>query len=89
MNSVQTINRITPEDDDLGQATIRELIVLLALAEEEHRNTANPGRIAALIRREQAIIVALHRNGLRPGTPDNPKSLGPSITAPIEDPVVK
>ena len=89
MNSAQTMNRSTPEDDDLGQATVRELIVQLALAEDEHRNTANPRRIATLTRREQAIVAALHRNGLGPTSPDNPKPLGPSIAASVEDLVVK
>ncbi|ALE92365.1 hypothetical protein AOC05_08610 [Arthrobacter alpinus] len=89
MNSAQTINRITSEDDDLGQASVRELIVLLALAEDEHRNTANPRRIAALIRREQAIVMALHRNGLTATGPDNPQLPGQSTPPPVENLVVK
>lgn len=50
-------------DDDFGQATFRELIVQLALAEDERRKTSNPDRIAALNQREQAIAAALHNNG--------------------------
>jgi len=64
MNSAQTMNRPTPEDDDLGQATVRELIVQLALAEDEQRKSVNAGRTAALHQREQAILAALSRNGL-------------------------
>lgn len=89
MNSAQPTNRSTPEHDDLSQATVRELIVQLALAEDEHRKTANPRRIAELIRREQAIVVALHRKGLGPTGSDNPKPLGPPVTASDEDLVVK
>lgn len=89
MNSAQTMNRSTLEDDDLGQATVRELIVQLALAEDEHRNTDDPRRITTLTRREQAIVVALHRNGLGPTAPDNPKPLGPSMASPAVNLVVK
>ena len=59
------MDRSTPEDD-LGQATFRELIVQLALAEDERRKTSNPERIAALNRREQAIAAALHNHGPGP-----------------------
>ena len=89
MNSAQTQNRSTPEDEDLCHATVRELIVQLTLAEDEHRKTANPGRIAALNRREQAIIVALQRNRLTPTAPDNRQPLGPSIASSAENLVGK
>ncbi|MET4004746.1 MULTISPECIES: hypothetical protein [Arthrobacter] len=78
MNTAQTQNKTAPEDDDLGQASVRELIVQLALAEDEHRNTANPTKIAALTRREQAIIGALQRGGLGTTTLASPHKLGPS-----------
>lgn len=48
MNPTQTRNGVTPENGELGQATVRELIVQLALVEDEHRNTAVPGQLAAL-----------------------------------------
>ncbi|WP_207344806.1 hypothetical protein [Arthrobacter sp. E3] len=89
MNSAQTMNRSTPEDDDLHQATVRELIVQLALAEDEHRNTDDPKRIAALTRREQAIVAAIHRYGLGHTAPDSPQPLGPSLTASSENLAVK
>ena len=89
MNSSQTMNRSTLEDDDLGQATVRELIVQLALAEDEHRNTDDPRRIAALARREQAIITALHRYGLGPTAPDSPQPLEPSMATSAVNLVVK
>ena len=75
------MNRPSPADDDLGQATVRELIVKLALAEDEQRTTTNPGRIEDLARREQAIVAALHRNELSLNGPVNPKSPEPSIVA--------
>lgn len=62
MNPAQSMDRSAP-DDDFGQATFRELIVQLALAEDERRKTSNPDRIAALNQREQAIAAALHNNG--------------------------
>lgn len=64
MESTQTRCSATPGDDDLGQATVRELIVQLALVEDEYRKATNPGQIAALARRERTIVVALHRHGL-------------------------
>lgn len=80
------MNRHTPDDDDLGQASVRELIVQLALSEDERRNTSNPERIAALNRREQAITAALHGNDLGPTGPGNPNLVRQSIAArPIED----
>lgn len=78
MESTQTTNRSTPEDDELGQATVRELIAKLALAEEEQRTTTAHGRIVALVRREEAIVEALHRKGLGLKDPGNPKSRVPS-----------
>ncbi|WP_218713753.1 hypothetical protein [Arthrobacter sp. BF1] len=90
MESTQTMNRATSGDDDLGQATVRELIVKLALTEDELRNAANPERTAFLVRREQAIVVALHRNGLALNGRGNSKSLEPSIAAcSIEDMVAE
>ncbi|MGN5732182.1 MULTISPECIES: hypothetical protein [Arthrobacter] len=89
MNSAQTQNQSTPEDDDLGQASVRELIVQLALAEDEHRNTANPRKIAALTRREQAIIGALQRNGLGITTLVSPHKLGLSTDFSAENLVGK
>ncbi len=83
------MNSSTPGVNNLGQATVRELIVQLALAEDEHRNTTNPRRIADLTRREQAIVVALQRNGLGPTGPDNPRPPGPSIAASVEELVVR
>lgn len=78
MESTQTTNRSTPEDDDLGQATVREVIAKLALAEDEQRTTTAHGRIAALVRREEGIVEALHRKGLEFKDPGNPKSPVPS-----------
>lgn len=75
------MNRPIPEDDDLGQATVRELIVKLALTEDEQRSTTKPGRLAALARREQAIVAALHQNQLALKDPGNPKSPEPSTVA--------
>lgn len=72
MESAQIMNRPTSEDDDLGRATVRELIVKLALTEDEHRSTTNPGRIAALARREQAIVAALHQHELITKGPCHP-----------------
>ncbi|WP_104090460.1 hypothetical protein [Arthrobacter sp. GMC3] len=90
MEPTQPINRPTPEDDDLGQATVRELIVKLAMAEDALRSTSNPRRIAVLVRREQAIVTALHRNGLALIGPGNSQSSGPSIARnSIEDMVAK
>ncbi|WP_442215462.1 hypothetical protein [Specibacter sp. RAF43] len=63
MTLTQTIDSATPAGDDLGQATVRELIVQLALIEDEHRSTLNPCSIATLSRREQAIVAALRREG--------------------------
>ncbi|PYI64228.1 hypothetical protein CVV68_22475 [Arthrobacter livingstonensis] len=60
------------EDDELGRATVRELIVKLALTEDQLRSTANPGRIAALARREQAIVAALHQHELITKGPCHP-----------------
>ncbi|MGA7206313.1 MAG: hypothetical protein WBX27_16990 [Specibacter sp.] len=77
MNPIQTRNGITPEDGDLGQATVRELIVQLALVEDEHRNTAIPGQLAALARREHAIVAALHRHGLAFKVPCSPNASAP------------
>ena len=48
MESTQTIKSAMPEDDDLSHATVRELIVQLALVEDERRKATNPGQIAAL-----------------------------------------
>ena len=89
MNSAETMNRSPPEDEDLGQATVRELIVQLALAEDEHRNTDDPRRIAALARREQAIVAAIHRYGLGPTAPDSPQPLEPSMATSAVNLVVK
>jgi hypothetical protein len=77
MEPTQAVNG-TPPDDDLGRATVRDLIVQLAQAEDEHRNTASPERIAELSRREQAIVAALHRNGLPLKGAGGPKASGPS-----------
>ena len=89
MNSAQTQNQSTREHDDLGQASVRELIVLLALAEDEHRNIANPRKIAALTRREQAIIGALQRNRLGTTTPASPHKLSLSTDFSAENLVGK
>ncbi|WP_133159156.1 hypothetical protein [Arthrobacter glacialis] len=64
MESTQTMNITTPEDGDLSHATVRELIVQLTLVEDEHRKATSPSQIAALARREQTIVVALHGHGL-------------------------
>ncbi len=64
MNSIPTEQGTRAEHEDLRQSSVRELIVQLALAEDEQRKAADPGQIAALTRREQAIVAALHRNGL-------------------------
>jgi cobalamin biosynthesis protein CbiG len=76
MTSPHTTNRTTPEDDDLGQATVRELILQLASTEDEHRRTVNPGRIAILARREQAIVAALHRKEPALNAPGNQYAAG-------------
>lgn len=90
MNSAKSLNRPTPDEDDLGQASVRELIVQLALAEDERRDTSNPERIAALNRREQAIMAALHGNGLGPAGPGNPNLPGPPMAmVPLDVGVVK
>lgn len=73
MESTQTMNAIKPEDDDLAQATVRELIIQLAQAEDDHRSAADPARMEAVARREQAIVAALHRNGLPLNGPRIPK----------------
>ena len=78
MTSPQATNRTTPEDDDLGQATVRELIQQLARTEDERRRTVNPGRIATLARREQAIVAALHRKGPTLTAPGNHCAAGPA-----------
>ncbi|MFQ4150522.1 hypothetical protein AAGW05_17860 [Arthrobacter sp. LAPM80] len=83
MNALQTKNGHRPEDDELEQASVRDLIVQLALTEEERRNAADPVRIAVLTRREQTIIAALRSNEIslecslgpnpaRPGTCPDP-----------------
>lgn len=64
MEAIQTMNLTTPEDGDLSHATVRELIVQLALVEDENRKATSPSHIAALARREQTIVVALHGQGL-------------------------
>ncbi|WP_415856835.1 hypothetical protein [Sinomonas sp. G460-2] len=53
-------------ETDLDHATVRELIVQLALVEDGLRGSEgrDPARAAALARREQSIVAALHRNGL-------------------------
>lgn len=89
METTQTMNRPTPGDDNLGQATIRELIAKLALIEDEQRNTTDPGRIAILAHREQAVVEALHRKGLElkgQGYPESPGS--PMAAGPVEYPAV-
>jgi hypothetical protein len=77
MNSAQTMKNTAPEDDDLDQATVRELIVQLALVEDEHRKATDPGQIAAVARREQVIVAALHRHGLTFKGPGSPNAAGP------------
>lgn len=67
-----------PEDGDLSEATLRELIVLLALVEDEFRNSAVPEQIAALARRECAIKAALHRHALASKGPFSPYSPRPT-----------
>lgn len=46
----------------LSGATVRDLILELAAVEEEQANTSDPEQLSALIRREEAIMAALHRN---------------------------
>jgi len=80
-----------PEDDDLGQATVRELILKLALIEDEHRRTVNPGLVATLARRERAIVAALHRKGTSlndPGT-SNPAGMRSILFSDDDEPVEK
>ncbi|WP_150117094.1 hypothetical protein [Arthrobacter sp. ERGS1:01] len=90
MEATKTMNGPTPEDDDLGQASVRELIVKLALTEDELRNPANPARIAFLVLREQEIVAALHRNGLALNSPPRAKLPEPSISpCPVEGRVAK
>ena len=79
MDSPHIMNRPAPEDDDLGRMTVRELIMKLALVEDELRTTTNPGRIAALGQSERAIVTALRRDRLSLSEPGNPKALEPSI----------
>jgi hypothetical protein len=65
MISPQTMNSTRPQGGELGRATVRELIVQLALAlvEDEQRRTLDPGRAAILAGCEAAIVAALHRKG--------------------------
>lgn len=85
MEATQTTNGPTSEDDDLGQATFRELIAQLALTEDEQRNTTDSGRLATLVRREEAIVEALHRKGLELKGPENPQPSGlPMAASPAE-----
>lgn len=72
MDSTQIMNRPTPEDDDLGQATVRELIVKLARIEDELRTTTDPELAAALTQREREIVLALRQNRPSLNEPDNP-----------------
>ncbi|GAA5230052.1 hypothetical protein [Arthrobacter cryoconiti] len=64
MNKIKADGGVRRRDGDLGQATTRELIVQLALAEEERRNTASPGRIAEIAKREQDLVAALRKSEL-------------------------
>lgn len=90
MNSAKSLSRPTPDDDDLDQASVRELIVQLALAEDERRNTSNPARIAALNRREQAIMAALHGSELGPAGHGSSNHLGqPTACRPLDGGLVK
>ncbi|WP_288026125.1 hypothetical protein [Arthrobacter sp.] len=63
MISPQTMNSTRPQGGELGRATVRELIVQLALVEDEQRRTLDPGRAAILAGCEAAIVAALHRKG--------------------------
>lgn len=51
------------EDGGLTHASVRERIVQLALVENQRRMATYPGEIATVFRREQRIMVALHRDG--------------------------
>lgn len=62
MESNQTKNGKTAHRGNLGQATVRELITQLALAEDEHRSAVDPDKIAGLARREHDILAALHQH---------------------------
>ncbi|WP_170133311.1 hypothetical protein [Arthrobacter livingstonensis] len=75
MKEIKTGNTTRAGDGDLGQATARELIVQLALVEEEHGKTANPALLADISRREQAIVAALRRDGLAQSFPHTPRRL--------------
>lgn len=64
MNSIQTQYSSEPGCGDYPHASVRELIVQLALVEDEYRSATSPDEIAALSLREEAIVAALQRNGL-------------------------
>ena len=87
MKSTQIGNGGTLADEDLGHATVRELIVQLALTEDEQRSAVDPGRIAILARCEQAIVAALQRNGLALKGPSNPGESVPWTDPPSSDDV--
>lgn len=76
MTLMNTESDNKPEDEDLLQASFRELIAQLALVEDERRSAADPQLIAALALREQAIVRALRQNGpacTYPSTPNTSK----------------
>ncbi|MHA7269548.1 hypothetical protein [Arthrobacter sp. HLT1-20] len=88
MNATQTRNSIMPEGEDLGQETVRELIVQLALTADERRGVVTPEQFAALARREQDIVAALqhHRLVLKNGS--NPNRENPGTAPGTEDGLV-
>ena len=56
-------------DPDLDRATVRELILRLAEVEDGQRRAVREARgrsMADLVRREKAIVAALHRHGSGP-----------------------
>lgn len=73
MKATQTKNRKTAHHGNLSQATVRELITQLALAEDEHRTAVDPDKIAALARREHDILTALHQHISAPNSTINLK----------------
>lgn len=64
MNPIKTKHIGEQSCGDYPYASVRELIVQLALVEDECRSATSPGEIAALSLREEAIVAALQQNGL-------------------------
>ncbi|WP_343320585.1 hypothetical protein AAFM46_16450 (plasmid) [Arthrobacter sp. TMP15] len=85
MTLIDTESDNKPEDEDLLQASLRELIAQLALVEDEHRSTTDPHQLAALAHREQAIVRALRHNGRTYTYPSTPNMLRPEIIPGLEE----